>query len=129
VNPKANQNRKKLVVKPDQSIEGSSFEGIMPDPETLAQYEAIVPGCTKQWMDLASSEIKSRQKNEGRITWTFKVSTILGQIFSFISSTMIFCVGCYAISKGYAKEGAVIITGSAASVIAAYYFRSKTTQQ
>lgn len=123
-NRPSNHNKKKVVVRPDQTVEGTSFEGIIPDPETLAQLEALYPGATKVWMELAQSEIKSRQINEGRITWTFRTSTILGQILAFISSTMIFGVGCYALYLGHPTAGATIITGSAASVIAAYYFRS-----
>ncbi len=121
----SNHNKKKLIVRPDKTVEGTSFEGIIPDPETLGQLEVLAPGCTKKWMELAESEIKSRQLNENRITWTFKFSTILGQILAFLSSTMIFAVGSYAIYTGNANAGAVIITGSAASVIAAYWFRSK----
>lgn len=126
LNHKPNHTKKKLTVKPDQTVEGTSFEGIIPDPETLGQLEALVPGCTKRWMDLAESEIKSRQKNEGRITWTFMYSTIISMILGFLSSLVIFAVGAYAIYTGNANAGAVIITGSAASVIAAFYYRSKT---
>jgi len=125
LNKSSNHNKKKVVVRPDQTVEGTSFEGIMPDPETLAQLEVLAPGCTKKWMDLAESEIKSRQRNEERITWTFKNSTIIGQILAFLSSTMIFGVGCYALYLGHPTAGATIITGSAASVIAAYWFRKK----
>ena len=109
-------------------MEGTSFEGIIPDPETLAQLEALAPGCTKKWMELAESEIKSRQTNEGRITWTFRTSTILGQVLAFISSSMIFSVGAYALYLGHPTAGATIITGSAASVIAAYYFRNNKSK-
>lgn len=124
-----NHNKKKIVVKPDQSIEGTSFEGIIPDPETLKELEALAPGCTQKWLELAESEIKSRQRNESRITWTFKTSTILGQLLAFISSTLIIGVGAYTVHLGHPTAGAAIITGSAASVIAAYYFRNqkKTT--
>ncbi|MFN8284065.1 MAG: DUF2335 domain-containing protein [Chitinophagales bacterium] len=123
---KPNHNKKKVIVRPDQTVEGTSFEGIMPDPETLKEYELLCPGSTKKWMDLAESEIKMRQQNEDRITWTFKVSTILGQLLGFTSSALIFAVGCYSISKGFPTQGAAIITGSAASVIMAYWFRSKS---
>lgn len=76
-------------------------------------------------MELAESEIKSRQINESRMTWTYKVSSILGQILGFLSSAMIFGVGCFALYLGNPTAAATIITGSAASVIAAYWFRSK----
>lgn len=126
MNTNHNHNKKKVVVRPDQTVEGTSFEGIIPDPETLAQLEVLAPGCTKKWMELAESEIKSRQINESRITWTFKTSTILGQVLAFFSSTMVFGVGCYALYLGHPTAGATIITGSAASVIAAFYFKTSS---
>lgn len=97
----------------------------MPDAESLRELEQVCPGAAGRWMSLAESEIKSRQKNEDRITWTFKYSTIMGQILGFISSLAIFYVGYFAIDRGSATAGAAIITGSAASVIAAFYFRSR----
>lgn len=121
----ANHQKKKAVLRPDHSIEASSFEGIMPDPETLEALEKLAPGCSQKWMDLAESEIRSRQTNESRITWTFKTSTIMGQILGFISSLVVAAVGCFAIYMGHAISGATIITGSMAAVIAAFYFRSK----
>lgn len=121
----SNHKKGKVVVRPDQTVEGTSFEGIIPDPETLEQLEKLAPGCTKKWMELAESEIKCRQKNEDRITWTFKYSTIIGQALGFVSSTMIFSIGIYAIYKGYPNAAALIITGSAASVIMAYWFRTR----
>ncbi len=124
----SNHNKKKVIVRPDQTIEGTSFEGIIPDPETLEHLERLAPGCTKKWMELAESEIKSRQKNEDRITWTFKYSTILGQTYGFFSSAMIFGVGCYALYLGHPTAAATIITGSAASVIMAFWFRSKRSR-
>lgn len=122
---RSNHKKKNVVVRPDQTVEANSFEGIIPDPETLGQLEQYAPGCTKMWMELAKSEILSRQKNESRITWTFKYSTILGQILGFLSSLCIFYVGYYCIEQGHPTAGATIITGSAASVIAAFYFRRK----
>lgn len=125
----SNHNKKKLVVKPDQSIEGTSFEGIIPDPETLEQLEKLAPGCTIKWMELAESEIKSRQKNEDRITWTFKYSTILGQIFAFFTSALVLGVGTYALFLGFDTAASLIITGSVAAVIVAYFTRSRSKKQ
>lgn len=121
----SNHNKKKVVVRPDQSIEGTSFEGIIPAPETLEQLEKLCPGCTLRWMDLAESEIKSRQRNENRITWTFKFSTILGQLLGFFTSALVLAVGSYALYLGHAAEASIIITGSVAAVIVAYFTRSR----
>jgi uncharacterized membrane protein len=123
LNNRTNHKKKDVVVRPDQTIEGSSFEGIIPDPETLAKLELYAPGCTKVWMELAVSEIKSRQINEDRITWTFKNSTILGLLLAFSTSSLIIGAGIYALYLGHPTTGAAIITGSVASVIAAFLFK------
>lgn len=125
----SNHNKKKVVVRPDQSIEGTSFEGIIPDPETLKELELLAPGCTKKWMELAESEIKSRQKNEGRITWTFRNSTIIGQFLGFISSTFVVGAGVYAMYLGEAGAGATIIVGASATVITAFIVRGKRNSE
>ena len=124
-----NHNKRKVIVRPDQTVEGTSFESIIPDPETLEALEKLAPGCTKKWMELAESEIKSRQKNEGRITWTFQYSSIMGHIFGFLSSAMVFAVGCYALYLGYDTAAYIIITGSAAGVIVAFIARRATSQK
>jgi uncharacterized membrane protein len=124
----SNHKKGKAVVRPDRSAEVTSFEGIIPDPETLSQLEAIVPGCTERWMKLAESEITARQKNEDRITSTFKISTIMSLLFAFITSLAVIAVGFYCVYKGEAKWGAAIITGGVATVISAYWFRSRQQQ-
>ena len=118
-----NHKTQRGVVRPDQSIEVSSFEGIIPDPATLMELEKLHPGSTKLWMDLAASEIKSRQQNENRITWTFKYSTMWGLFLGFLSTLLVCSVGAYAIYKDYPNAAAIIITGSAATVITAFIVR------
>ncbi len=120
----ANHKTKKGIIRPDQSVEVSSFEGIIPDPATLIELEKLHPGSIKFWLDLATSEIKSRQLNENRITWTFKYSTMWGMFLGFLSTALICSVGVYAIYKGNANAAAIIITGSAATVITAFIVRS-----
>jgi len=118
-----NHKSKRGVLRPDQSVEVSSFEGIIPDPTTLNELEKLHPGSTKMWLDLASSEIRCRQVNEGRITWTFKYSTMMGQLFGFLSTALVCGVGVYALYGGYDKAAYIIITGSAATVITAFIVR------
>lgn len=111
------------IKKPDQTVEVTSFEGIMPDPDTLEKLEKIIPGCGREWMDMAKSEVKHRHKSENRITWTFKYTTLISVICGFIANLIICFVGFKAIEMGYPTAGATIITGSAASVVAAFIFR------
>jgi len=80
------------------------------------------------WLEIAKEEIKTRQINESRITWTFKVSTILSQFLSFITGISVLSVGVYALYLGHATAAATIITGSTATIIAAFYFKNKAEQ-
>ena len=120
-----NHSKKKGIIHPDKTVEVTTFDSIMPDPETLREYELLCPGTTQKWMEITQSEIAHRHKMEDRITLTFKRGTMWGQIFGFVTSTMSFLAGCYALKLGYPTAAATIITGSAAAVIAAFYFRSR----
>ena len=53
------------------------------------------------------------------------MSTIIGQLLGFASSALVLAIGGYALFLGYPTEAAVIITGSAAAVIMAYFARSR----
>lgn len=120
-----NHKKQHVIKRPDHSVEGTSFEGIIPDVDTLRGLEEFCPGATKMWMELAQEEIRARHKNEFRITWTFKYTTVIGQVLGFITSLMVLLAGVYCIHQGNPTQGAAIITGSAATVISAFYFRSR----
>jgi uncharacterized membrane protein len=119
-----NHKKQNAVKRPDNSVEMTSYESVLPDPETLKKYEEVVPGAAREWMDIAKSEIKARQTNESRITWTFQVSTIVGQVLAFFSVAIVCCCGLCFLKAGHPGEGAAIIVGSAASVITAFLVRS-----
>ena len=40
----SNHKAKRGIIRPDRTVEVTSFEGIMPDPDTLAKLELIIPG-------------------------------------------------------------------------------------
>lgn len=127
-----NHRKQNAVKRPDNSVELTSYESVLPDPDTLKKYEEVVPGAAREWMDIAKSEIQTRQTNEKRITWTFQVSTIIGQVLAFFSVAIVCGCGLCFLKDGHPKEGAAIIVGSAASVITAFlvrnYFRSKESK-
>jgi uncharacterized membrane protein len=91
--------------------------------ETLRGLEEFSPGAAKLWMDLAAEEIRNRHKHESRLTYTFQLSNILGQIFGFIGSLAVAGVGTYCIHLGHPKAGATIMVGSMASVVVAFITR------
>jgi uncharacterized membrane protein len=124
----SNHKTKRGVIKADKTVELTSFEGIMPDPETLEKLERFAPGCTREWMDMAKSEIAHRQKMEDRITWTFKNTSIFSIFFGFVANLAVCFVGYIAITLNHPTAGATIITGSAAAVITAFLFKRRNQQ-
>lgn len=123
----SNHKTKRGVIKPDKTVELTSFEGIMPDPETLAKLEQLIPGCSREWMDMAKGEIRHRQNTENRITWAFKYNTLISIFCGFGANLAICFVGYTAIVLGHPNAGATIIASSAAAVVAAFLLRKRKT--
>lgn len=69
----ANHKSKKLIHSQGKT-EITSFEGLIPDNDSLDKLEQYAPGATKRWMDLAESEIKARQFNEKHFLTTVRYS-------------------------------------------------------
>lgn|GEM_PF-6428448 len=115
-----NHKKDHVIKKAGGDVEASSFQSIIPDPETLERLEKICPGATHKWMELAETEIKSRQVNEGKVISTFQNATLRGQVFAFLTAMVICGVGAYCIYMGSPTQAAAIISGSAAAVIIAF---------
>lgn len=120
-----NHSSKKGKIHKNGEIEVQSFEGLMPDPAVLAEYEKFAPGATKQWMQLATDEVKNRHRNERTFLTTYRFSVICGSLSALILGLAVAAVGAYTIHSGNAKWGAAIMCGSMAQVVAVMYYRSK----
>lgn len=121
-----NHSSKKGKIHKNGEIEVQSFEGLMPDPAVLAEYEKYAPGATKQWMQLATDEVKNRHKNERTFLTTYRFSVICGSLSALILGVVVAGVGMYAIHIGHPTAGATIMCGSMAQVVAAMYYRNKS---
>jgi uncharacterized membrane protein len=123
-----NHKSKKLVHSQGKT-EITSFEGLIPDNDSLDKLEQYAPGATKKWMELAESEIKSRQYNEKHFLTTVRWSNWLGIFIAFVVSILIAGVGAYTIHLGYPQYGCAIICGAMAQSIAAFIFKNKNSNQ
>lgn len=123
----ANHKSKKLIHSQGKT-EITTFEGLIPDNDSLDKLEQYAPGATKKWMELAESEIKSRQYNERHFLTTVRYSNWLGLFFSLIVAIVIAAVGAYTISLGYPQYGCAIICGSMAQSIIAFLLKAKKSE-
>ena len=98
------------------------YSGPIPDPESLAKYNQVIPGAAERILNMAENEAKNRHKREEMMTKTFMLTTILGIVFAFSSVILICGLVFYAISHGFGAEAATIAVGAIASVAGVFIF-------
>lgn len=93
---------------------------ILPDPELLEAYDAIVEGSAKAIIDMFTEEQKHRHFWENRSLKVHMISTVLGQVLGFLVATAIFVSATVIGMFGDATIGAFIwVFGMALVVMAA----------
>lgn len=93
---------------------------ILPDPEMLEAYDAIVDGSAKAIIEMFTAEQKHRHHWENRSLRVHMISTVLGQLLGFLVASAIFVSATVIGIYGDATIGAFIwVFGMALVVMAA----------
>lgn len=102
-------------------------QGPIPDPESLARYDSIVPGAAERIISMAEKEAKHRHSIEIRSVKNSIGLSYLGVIFAFLSVIMLSVLVFYALKKNFDTTAAWIAVGAIASVASVFIFfrRSK----
>lgn len=124
---KSNHRSQRGVITKDR-VELQNVDSIIPDADTMERMEAIVPGATNRWMNLAESEVKTRQINERDVISTYKWATLTGTFSALLIPLAIVISAIYCLYQGEFKIGAIIITGGVAQTITAYVVRNKDSK-
>ncbi|MDR0368014.1 MAG: DUF2335 domain-containing protein [Bacteroidales bacterium] len=124
MNKKSQQENKRQIVAASQH-----YSGPIPDPESLAKYEQIMPGAAERILRMAENEAKNRHKNENRLTKSYLITTILGIIFAFSSVVLICGLVYYALKCGFGTEAAGIAVGAIASVAGVFMFFKRSNRK
>lgn len=120
-----NYNKKNKANITKESVELTSFEGLMPDPETLKDLEDLCPGAAERWQQLAEAEIKERHTNERKIVNSYVLTSLLGFIAAILTVILFVALGAYALYLGYPNAASAIIVGSLAQTIIVFFLRKK----
>lgn len=102
------------------------FSGPLPAPETLHQYNQILPGAADRVIGLAEREAAHRHLMEGRMIDIHGRNSTLGVISGWMIGMTAVGGGTYAITLGASLSGAgVALTGLAALVGVFVYQRER----
>jgi uncharacterized membrane protein len=104
----------------------SGWQGPLPPPSALEEFERIVPGAAARIIKQFEDEAAHRRELEDRESRLLVRDTHVGQFLAGLYATMAFAVVAYAVSQGALTVAAAIGGGTALGVgITAFLRRSK----
>lgn len=114
------------------SIRQETFSGPLPDPATLREYDELVPGSAKQFIDMAERAIPHHQEMEAeqlrieavsnREAWSrSRLGAILGSVVALAFAG----VALGAVLAGYPTAGAVLGSVEVAALVAAFMYGTR----
>lgn len=101
------------------------WEGVVPHPNDLKQYEEIQPGFADRLIRLTESEKEHRHHMENKIVNFSGISSILSTVIGLIAVIVVCYLCYYAFQKGYPGSAATIATGVLVSLAYVFVKRQK----
>lgn len=90
-----------------QSVQVHS--GPLPSPDSLAQYEQVLPGSADRIVTMAEEQADHRRRQESWWVKTDSFLSFLGLILTFVALMAFLGVGAWLIVSGYSKSGLMVI--------------------
>lgn len=131
------QNNAKILEQEKQSekehqLIAAQFQGPLPPPELLSQYNDIEPGLADRIVAMAEKESMHRRKMEEK-TLTAEIEAHnktmierrLGQIFGFLIGVITIGCGTYAATSGAQWPGGLIGTGGVIGLVTVFVVGNK----
>ena len=96
------------------------YQGPLPHPAVLADYEKIQPGLTERIVTLAEKEAEPRHKVDKILVKGAINADRWGQVFGFLVSIFAVAAGTYAAINGSPFAGAFIGAGGVAALASVF---------
>jgi uncharacterized membrane protein len=111
-------------------VAGRFYTGPIPEPETLAEYERINTGLANRIVTMAEKEQGHRHRVENRRNLAQIATTLLGQVFGFVTAVLTIGLGGFLLHEDKQVAGFVSLVGGVVMLVGAFiYRRSLATPQ
>ena len=111
------------------SAEMQFFQGPLPDPQTLQEYQQVDPDFPKRILAMGEAQSAHRQQQERYHLKGSTIARFVGLGLAFLSVLVVCGVGAYAIKLGHATEGCSVIAGVVVSLAGTFIWGRTKVQQ
>ncbi len=116
------QSKNKGNNNPSSITVSQMYQGHLPPPDMLAQFNTIDSSFAERIFVMAEKEQNNRHTVEKDTNRHIKHIALLGIIFAFLSVLIISALVFYALKHGFSSAAATIATGSIAAVAGVFVF-------
>lgn len=116
-----------------QTLVATSFQGPLPPPALLEDYDAIVPGLAAQIVEWTTSQTAHRQQIENRtvaidekLSTAYVIETLLGQLFAFLITIAVLAGTVYLAMHDHPEAAAILGTLGFGGIITAFIVGRRT---
>ncbi len=109
-----------------QVIQAASYEGPLPPPSLLTQYNQAVPDAAERILAMAEKQAAHRQDLESRALTGEQRRTTWGLVSAVFVTILSLGAATYAIVTGHDAAGASLFGGSLVSIVIAFVRGTKS---
>lgn len=107
----------------------SAFQGPLPPPNILRDYEDIVPGSAAKIIDWADSERSHRHRTETTIVRAETTRDLRGQLLAALVALAGFSVAAFALYLDHAGVAALITAMDIGGMVAAFIYGRRNSEE
>ncbi|MEY4539363.1 MAG: hypothetical protein RLZZ306_1120 [Bacteroidota bacterium] len=125
--------KKQLEQHPNKGVTATQtttiYQGILPDPESMKQYEEIMPGFTEKMVNMTIDESVHRREIEKSVVNHSKNLAVWGMGFAFSSVLVISSLCFYAFYNNFPIQAATIATGVIVALAGVFLLRKPNKEK
>lgn len=120
------KNKNSSTPAPQLKVTQERFQGPIPPPAILENYNAIIPNGAERIMAMAEKQAEHRQILENKVISSDILNSRLGLVFGLTIGLAGLACGTICILNGYAVVGAFLSGGTIVSLVGTFVYGSKS---
>lgn len=100
--------------------QSSAHSGPMPSPQTLAEYDQVVPGLAREIVDMAKAEQMHRHSMEDLVVRGEHDASRRGQKFGLAALVLLLLIAGYMVFEGSAEAAAWLLSATVVGVVGVF---------